>query len=94
MSESSDVGNNGPGQIIASSRPIRMAIFVVSNFLIAACAVFSVVRDQMMASLTSIFQLIENISDKLRTNYKSQYYINKLYKSAHVHLSTRTISTD
>lgn len=43
MSESSDIGNNGPGQIIASSRPIRMAIFVVSNFLIAACAVFSVV---------------------------------------------------
>lgn len=45
MSESSDVGNNGPGQIIASSRPIRMTIFVVSNFLIAACAVFSVVCD-------------------------------------------------
>lgn len=44
MSESSDVGNNGPGQIISSSRPIRMAIFVVSNFLIAACAVFSVIN--------------------------------------------------
>lgn len=51
MSESSDVGNNGPGQIIASSRPIRMAIFVVSNFLIAACAVFSVINYEPVTNL-------------------------------------------
>lgn len=43
MSESSEVGNHGPGQIIAGSRPIRLAIFILANTFIAACAVFSVV---------------------------------------------------
>lgn len=44
MSESSELGNNGPGQVISSSRAIRLAIFLLSNILIAACAVFSVVN--------------------------------------------------
>ncbi|XP_055383731.1 adenylate cyclase type 2 isoform X2 [Condylostylus longicornis] len=44
MSEgSSPSGNNGPGQIIASSRPIRMAMFIIVTVLISACAVFSVI---------------------------------------------------
>lgn len=46
MSESSELGNNGPGQVIANSRLIRLAIFIISNTLIATCAVFSVVRTQ------------------------------------------------
>lgn len=44
MSESSEVGNHGPGQIIAGSRLIRLAIFILANTFIAACAVFSVVK--------------------------------------------------
>lgn len=43
MSESSEIGNHGPGQIIAQSRIIRLIIFFLTNTLIAACAVFSVV---------------------------------------------------
>ena len=43
MSDSSPPGNNGPGQVIASTRSLRLAIFLVSVSLIASCAVFSVV---------------------------------------------------
>lgn len=42
-SESSQLGRSAPGQIITNSRLIRLAIFLISNTLIATCAVFSVV---------------------------------------------------
>lgn len=42
-SESTQLGRSAPGQIIANSRIIRMATFLISNTLIAICAVFSVV---------------------------------------------------
>lgn len=42
-SESSQLGRNSSGQIIQNSRLIRLAIFLISNTLIATCAVFSVV---------------------------------------------------
>lgn len=42
MSESSAPGNNGPGQVIAGVRSIRLAIFIITTVLIAACAVFNV----------------------------------------------------
>lgn len=42
MSNTSEL-DSGPGQVIVSSRMIRLAIFLVSNTLIASCAVFSVV---------------------------------------------------
>lgn len=42
-SESSQLGRSAPGQAIANSRIIRLAIFLISNTLIATCAVFSVV---------------------------------------------------
>ncbi|XP_073843090.1 adenylate cyclase type 2-like isoform X2 [Musca autumnalis] len=35
---------NGPGQVVASSRFLRMAIFIIVNILISACAVFSVIN--------------------------------------------------
>lgn len=41
--ESSSTDRNGPGQVVASSRYLRLAIFVIANILISACAVFSVV---------------------------------------------------
>lgn len=37
------VDNTRPGHVIANSRLIRMAIFLIANALIASCAVFSVV---------------------------------------------------
>lgn len=43
-SESTQLGRSAPGQIIANSRIIRLAIFLISITLIAVCAVFSVVR--------------------------------------------------
>lgn len=55
MSESSEIGNNGPGQIIAQSRIIRLIIFFLTNTLIAACAVFSVV-----SLICFIYRLILN----------------------------------
>lgn len=44
MSESASPGNNGPGQVIAASRTLRLAIFLISNTLISACSVFSVIN--------------------------------------------------
>ncbi|XP_017071166.1 adenylate cyclase type 2 isoform X1 [Drosophila eugracilis] len=35
---------NGPGQVVASSRYLRLAMFVVVNILISSCAVFSVIN--------------------------------------------------
>lgn len=43
MSETSQPGNNGPGQIISSVRSIRLAIFIITTSLIATCAVFNVI---------------------------------------------------
>lgn len=43
MSETSQPGNNGPGQIISSVRSIRLAIFIITILLIAACAVFNTI---------------------------------------------------
>lgn len=34
---------NGPGQVVASSRYLRLAMFIIVNILISSCAVFSVV---------------------------------------------------
>ncbi|KAH8267958.1 hypothetical protein KR026_012346 [Drosophila bipectinata] len=35
---------NGPGQVVASSRYLRLAMFIVVNILISSCAVFSVIN--------------------------------------------------
>ncbi|XP_064545119.1 adenylate cyclase type 2 isoform X2 [Drosophila montana] len=35
---------NGPGQVVASSRFLRMAMFIIVNILISSCAVFSVIN--------------------------------------------------
>ncbi|XP_044313699.1 adenylate cyclase type 2 isoform X2 [Drosophila rhopaloa] len=35
---------NGPGQVVASSRYLRLAMFVIVNILISSCAVFSVIN--------------------------------------------------
>ncbi|KAI8123483.1 Adenylate cyclase type 2 [Lucilia cuprina] len=42
--ESSTADRNGPGQVVASSRYLRLAIFIIANILISACAVFSVIN--------------------------------------------------
>ncbi|EDS33773.1 adenylate cyclase [Culex quinquefasciatus] len=58
MSELSPPGNNGPGQVIAASRTLRIAIFLISTSLIAACAIFSVINfdDLVIADV----QLVNN----------------------------------
>jgi hypothetical protein len=43
MSEESQPGNNGPGNIISSVRSIRLAIFLITAILVGACAVFNVI---------------------------------------------------
>ncbi|XP_017843837.2 adenylate cyclase type 2 isoform X2 [Drosophila busckii] len=40
----SNTDRNGPGQVVASSRYLRLAMFIVVNILISACAVFSVIN--------------------------------------------------
>lgn len=55
LGESSSPGSHGPGQVIANSRPLRMAIFFITIALIAAFAVFSVVsihKDSFFLSYT------------------------------------------
>uniref|UniRef100_A0ABK8FV61 adenylate cyclase n=1 Tax=Anopheles gambiae TaxID=7165 RepID=A0ABK8FV61_ANOGA len=44
MSNLSPPGNNGPGQVIAASRGLRLAIFLITTALIASCAIFSVIN--------------------------------------------------
>ncbi|XP_058119078.1 LOW QUALITY PROTEIN: adenylate cyclase type 2 [Anopheles coustani] len=52
MSNLSPPGNNGPGQVIAASRGLRLAIFLISTALIAACAIFSVVSLAVRTNIT------------------------------------------
>ncbi|XP_062128322.1 LOW QUALITY PROTEIN: adenylate cyclase type 2 [Drosophila sulfurigaster albostrigata] len=35
---------NGPGQVVASSRYLRLAMFIIVNILVSSCAVFSVIN--------------------------------------------------
>ncbi|XP_065078953.1 adenylate cyclase type 2 isoform X2 [Ochlerotatus camptorhynchus] len=44
MSDLSSPGTTGPGQVIAANRSLRIAIFLISTALIAACAIFSVIN--------------------------------------------------
>lgn len=47
MSDLSSPGTTGPGQVIAANRSLRIAIFLISTALIAACAIFSVVSSKL-----------------------------------------------
>lgn len=59
-SELSELGRDSNGQIIQNSRLIRLAIFLISNTLIATCAVFSVVSQlKRLVSMENVFN-IEN----------------------------------
>ncbi|KAH8306990.1 hypothetical protein KR044_002461 [Drosophila immigrans] len=52
----SNTERNGPGQVVASSRYLRLAMFIIVNILISSCAVFSVINysqpeeDQLLSS--------------------------------------------
>ncbi|XP_037933392.1 adenylate cyclase type 2 isoform X2 [Teleopsis dalmanni] len=56
---SSTTDRNGPGQVVASSRYLRLAMFVIVNILISACAVFSVIN----FTAEPIMNLSSNISN-------------------------------
>lgn len=54
---------NGPGQVVAGSRYLRLAIFVIANILISACAVFSVVNNNIGYNM--IFYINDNFQFKI-----------------------------
>lgn len=69
MSGSSSIGNNGPGQIISSVRSIRLAIFLTTTTLIAACAVFNIIdfqQPQEMETIDTIY--FDNLTSYNQTN--------------------------
>ncbi|XP_053675122.1 adenylate cyclase type 2 [Anopheles nili] len=64
MSNLSPPGNNGPGQIIAASRGLRLAIFLIATALIASCAIFSVINfdDFVVADIHFVNNTTEDIT--------------------------------
>ncbi|XP_035785722.1 adenylate cyclase type 2-like isoform X1 [Anopheles albimanus] len=64
MSNLSPPGNNGPGQVIAASRGLRLAIFLISTALIASCAIFSVINfdDLVVADIHLVNDTTEEIT--------------------------------
>lgn len=72
MSESSQPGNNGPGQIISSVRSIRLAIFLITTLLIATCAVFNVLDFNSQSENILIY--VDNRIDNT-TNSTSEPYV-------------------
>lgn len=73
MSETSQAGNNGPGQIISSVRSIRLAIFLITTSLIGTCAVFNVVHDYESDIPLTIPELttIDGLEDNNSTIYSN-----------------------
>jgi adenylate cyclase 2 len=63
MSATSEVGNNGPGQIISSVRSIRLAIFLITTSLIAACAVFNVIDFSQAIQEPMLIEIIDVVVD-------------------------------
>jgi adenylate cyclase 2 len=70
MSETSQPGNNGPGQIISSVRSIRLAIFLITTSLIATCAVFNVI--EFTPNTNELVEVVDNDNN----NYMSSDYFN------------------
>uniref|UniRef100_A0A182R182 adenylate cyclase n=1 Tax=Anopheles farauti TaxID=69004 RepID=A0A182R182_9DIPT len=64
MSNLSPPGNNGPGQVIAASRGLRLAIFLIATALIASCAIFSVINfdDLVIADIHFVNNTTEDIT--------------------------------
>ncbi|KAH8373310.1 hypothetical protein KR009_000395 [Drosophila setifemur] len=59
---------NGPGQVVASSRFLRLAMFIIVNTLISTCAVFSVINysftDEVLSEHTNITLVSSNSSSE------------------------------
>ncbi|CAG9807888.1 unnamed protein product [Chironomus riparius] len=80
MSETSQPGNNGPGQIISSVRSIRLAIFIITTSLIATCAVFNVISFGESSSPEGIQNNIElNINNENNTNTTNDTLLNTTF---------------
>ncbi|XP_021709920.1 adenylate cyclase type 2 isoform X1 [Aedes aegypti] len=64
MSDLSSPASNGPGQVIAANRSLRIAIFVISTALIAACAIFSVINfdDLVIANVLLVNNGTESVT--------------------------------
>nr|XP_029713545.1 adenylate cyclase type 2-like isoform X1 [Aedes albopictus] len=63
-SDLSSPGSNGPGQVIAANRSLRIAIFIISTTLIAACAIFSVINfdDLVIANVLLVNNGTESVT--------------------------------
>jgi adenylate cyclase 2 len=80
MSETSQPGNNGPGQIISSVRSIRLAIFIITTSLIATCAIFNVIGFGENSHPERIQNDIEpNISVENNTNSSNDTFLNTTF---------------
>ncbi|XP_055530208.1 adenylate cyclase type 2 isoform X2 [Wyeomyia smithii] len=88
MSDLSPPGNNGPGQVIAASRTLRIAIFLISTTLIAACAIFSVINfdDLVIADVHVVNNTTEMVTFEVEYAPVAPVY---LYMSA---ISLATVS--
>lgn len=81
MSELSPPGNNGPGQVIAASRTLRIAIFLISTSLIAACAIFSVVSATFALWKKENYLVWLSINNPKQQFIKSNFFVPILFPS-------------
>ncbi|XP_030079372.1 adenylate cyclase type 2 isoform X2 [Drosophila hydei] len=64
----SSTERNGPGQVVASSRFLRMAMFIIVNILISSCAVFSVINYSLPEEMPSVESNATNITSDSFSN--------------------------
>lgn len=78
MSNESELDNNGPGHVIINSRLIRLAMFLVSNTLIASCAVFSVVSQVAFGHCQSQFSITNSFLPLPQINFEDDFDLNAI----------------
>ncbi|XP_017466015.1 PREDICTED: adenylate cyclase type 2 isoform X2 [Rhagoletis zephyria] len=83
----STTDRNGPGQVVASSRYLRLAIFIIVNILISACAVFSVINFMSDIDIESIKQE-SNLTDSLSSAINGTSLPDIIYTNLQVPLYT------
>ncbi|EDV97789.1 adenylate cyclase type 2 isoform X2 [Drosophila grimshawi] len=59
----SNTERNGPGQVVASSRYLRLAMFIIVNILISSCAVFSVINYSLPDEIPFVANNSTNTTD-------------------------------
>ncbi|KAG5670772.1 hypothetical protein PVAND_001012 [Polypedilum vanderplanki] len=96
MSESSQP-RDGPGQIISSVRSIRLAIFLITTTLIAACAVFNVIEfSQEIDELVEVscYENEDNNNYSLNSEYNNTNFINLTSSTIPSLCTTQSFTSD